>query len=118
MAGTLHFTLGDAIANARNSTGLDQERMAQLLGVNPKTIGRWENDVTRVPFDAIVMIARITDRDVSWFAEFVPDTEPEPVQAATPARRRPAKRATSDMHNRASGWKLNRTDVRAIAHAA
>lgn len=86
MAGRTDFTLGDAIAKARNTSGLDQERLAELLGVSPKTVGRWERDINRIPFETMVLIAQITDRDVAWFAEFVPLGPP-------PAATRPASAA-------------------------
>lgn len=93
MAGRTDFTLGDAIAKARNTSGMDQERLAELLGVSPKTVGRWERDVNRIPFETMVLIAQITDRDVSWFAEFVP-VEPQPT-AARPASAAKTKTASS-----------------------
>lgn len=72
------FTLGDAIAKARKLADLDQTDLADRLGVTTKTIGRWEADTCRVPFDAIVRIAHLTGKPVTWFADFVavPPLEP------------------------------------------
>lgn len=102
MAGSADFTLGDAIAKARNTSGLDQERLAALLGVSPKTVGRWERDINRIPFETMVLIAQITDRDVSWFAEFVPlDPPPATVRARSAKTPKTAARATKTVRRQA-----------------
>ena len=72
------FTLGDAIAKARKLADLDQTDLADRLGVTTKTIGRWEADTSRVPFDAIVRIAHLTGKPVTWFADFVTVVPDEP----------------------------------------
>ena len=39
-------TLGQRIAERRRSRGMIQEALAEQLNVTPRTMGKWENDVS------------------------------------------------------------------------
>ena len=41
-AGYVHRVSVSAIAEARNRTGMSQQRFADLLGVSPRTVQEWE----------------------------------------------------------------------------
>ena len=41
-AGHVHRVSVSAIAEARNRTGMSQQRFADLLGVSPRTVQEWE----------------------------------------------------------------------------
>lgn len=41
-AGHVHRVSVSAITNARNRSGLSQQRFANLLGVSPRTVQEWE----------------------------------------------------------------------------
>ena len=42
MAGRVHRVSVSAIAEARNRSGMSQQRFAELLGVSPRTVQEWE----------------------------------------------------------------------------
>lgn len=43
----------------RAAIGLEQRRLAELLGVRPETVSRWENDVTSVDRAAWLVVAAL-----------------------------------------------------------
>lgn len=52
------MTTGQRIKNRRKEIGLSAERVAEILGVSPATIYRYENgDIEKVPGDRLVPIA-------------------------------------------------------------
>jgi DNA-binding XRE family transcriptional regulator len=62
-------SLGKAIARAREDAGLEQEELAEMVGVHGKTISRWERSVnTAVPFESVVRIAEATGHSLDFFA--------------------------------------------------
>lgn len=68
---TLPLTLGQQFAAARHRTGLDQEPLGKLLGVNRTTISRWENDKQVPPFDAVAKLSEMSGWDVRLFARAI-----------------------------------------------
>ena len=39
--------IGEAVKNCRMKRGMTQETLAELLGVSPQTISRWESGVSQ-----------------------------------------------------------------------
>ena len=70
--------LGMRMAAARNEAGVTQERMAQMLGCNRRTIVRWESGSHSVPPAVLISYSVATDVNLGWlqsgvFGEFTPD---------------------------------------------
>ena len=42
----MNNTLGDRIASLRRERGLKQDELAEMLGVSPQAVSKWENDVS------------------------------------------------------------------------
>ena len=42
----MKFDFGDNLKKLRNSKGLTQEQVAELLNVSKQSISRWENNIT------------------------------------------------------------------------
>jgi transcriptional regulator with XRE-family HTH domain len=65
-------TLGQAIARARETAGLEQEELAERVGVHEKTISRWERSVNPgVPFESVALIAKATSHSLDFFAAYL-----------------------------------------------
>ncbi len=61
------MTIGEKIRWKRNQFNLSQERLAQLLKVNLKTIYRWEHDEAVPRPDTLKKLAEIFNESVEWF---------------------------------------------------
>ena len=57
---------GMRLAAARSDAGITQERMAQLLGCNRRTITRWESDDTSAPAAVIISYSVATNTNLGW----------------------------------------------------
>lgn len=63
-----NWTTGDRLRKARESHGVSVEAMAQRLGVNRRTIARWERDRS-VPKMGVMAYALACDVPVEWLEE-------------------------------------------------
>ena len=50
--------VGDRIRYLRRQQGVSQERLGELVGVDRRTIGSWENGVTAPTLDDLTAVAR------------------------------------------------------------
>ena len=57
------FTLGDALARARKRAGLDQEAVAEAVGVSRPLVSRWENSKSVPDVLQFRAIAEVTGAD-------------------------------------------------------
>lgn len=76
----MHFTPGMRLAAARKDADLTQERMAELLGVNRRTVVRWETDAVAAPPAVVIAYSVATDVNLGWIQsgtanEFTPEWE-------------------------------------------
>lgn len=62
----MKLTQGERLVRARKVAGLTQEHMAEVLGKDVRTIGRWERDQSPVGRDALIAWAAITEAPLSW----------------------------------------------------
>lgn len=61
-----HATLGDRIAAGREAAGLSQSELAQRLGVRPKTLRDWENDLSEPRANRLQMLAALLGVSLRW----------------------------------------------------
>ena len=101
----LAWTIGDRLHKARRVAGISVEEMATGLGVSRNTIGNWETGRSTPRRQSVIAWAQLTGAPLDWLTG---EAETSPL----------GQRTTSDVRVSTSGWKLNQTGVRAIAHAA
>jgi transcriptional regulator with XRE-family HTH domain len=69
------FTLGDRLAKARKTAGLDQRDLARVMELSPSTIGNYENDISRPRRLVLKEWALVTGVPVEWLENgHTPDT--------------------------------------------
>lgn len=61
-----HATLGDRLAAAREAAGMTQAQLGQRLGVRPKTLRDWENDVSEPRANRLQMLAALLGVSLRW----------------------------------------------------
>jgi len=59
------------IKTARASFGLSQAAFADIIGVNPRTIRRWESGETVIPWRSELIVFIISDMDGAGRVEFI-----------------------------------------------
>ncbi|MEM9970325.1 MAG: helix-turn-helix domain-containing protein [Pseudomonadota bacterium] len=59
-------TFGDRVAAARDAQGLSQKTLAHKLGVNVKTLDKWENDLSEPRANKLQMMAGVLNVSLSW----------------------------------------------------
>lgn len=55
------MSIGDRIRKRRLALGIDQDQLADMVGVRPETVGRWERGRNAVTTDYLVDLARVLD---------------------------------------------------------
>lgn len=55
----MNETLGSRIAQFRKEKGLKQDEMAEMLGVSPQAVSKWENDQTCPDISLLPQISKI-----------------------------------------------------------
>lgn len=60
------WTLGDRIRKARSEAGMSQADLADALGVNPKTVARWEAGHTQPTLEDLDRTSDATNVDARW----------------------------------------------------
>lgn len=78
-------TFGDRLAAARDVCDLNQNALAQKLGVGTKTVEKWENDLSEPRANKLQMLAGVLNVSMRWLltgegvgVEPAGDTEIEP----------------------------------------
>lgn len=59
-------TFGDRIAWAREAAGLTRSEMARRLGVQPKTVRHWEDDVSEPRANKLQMLSGVLAVSMGW----------------------------------------------------
>ncbi len=80
----MEMTLGKRIAQLRRRKGIKQEELANLLGISPQAVSKWENDQTCPDVMSLPKIAKILDTTVDYLLS----GEPEPVAQIVPVEKR------------------------------
>jgi transcriptional regulator with XRE-family HTH domain len=68
---TSTITLGDAIRVAISHTGLTLEQLGAILDVTPKTLSRWQKDLTVPKADDLARLAVVTGYDFDFFGSAI-----------------------------------------------
>lgn len=63
---TLLDSFGHRLAAARRRKGLEQGQLAEMIGVHPKTISRWERDKQPAELENVEQLAKVLDVRMEW----------------------------------------------------
>lgn len=63
------WTIGDRLRKARRTAGITRDELAADIGCSAKTLGNYENDMTRAPKLVVKHYARCTGFPYSWLVE-------------------------------------------------
>lgn len=63
---TLEWTLGDRLAKARRHAKLEQDDLAERIGVSRALISQWENDRSEPRYSALRIWAAACDAPLQW----------------------------------------------------
>jgi transcriptional regulator with XRE-family HTH domain len=82
-------TFGDRLAGAREAAGLDQEALAQRLGVRLTTLQAWEEDMAEPRGNRLQMLAGMLNVSLTWLLTAEGDglAEPEAERGLAPEMR-------------------------------
>lgn len=59
-------TFGDRVAGAREGAGLSQDELARRMGIRPKTLQSWEEDLSEPRANKLQMLAGLTGVSLRW----------------------------------------------------
>ncbi len=59
-------TFGDRVAVAREAQGLSAKSLAHKMGINPKTVEKWENDLSEPRANKLQMLAGVLNVSLPW----------------------------------------------------
>ena len=59
-------TFGDRVAGAREGAGLSQDELARRLGIRPRTLQTWEEDLSEPRANKLQMLAGVTGVSLRW----------------------------------------------------
>ena len=59
-------TFGDRVAGAREGAGLSQDELARRLGIRPRTLQAWEEDLSEPRANKLQMLAGVTGVSLKW----------------------------------------------------
>ena len=85
--------IGAVISELRKRRGLTQERLAEMVGVSPPAVSKWETGASCPDVALLAPIARALDTDVNALLSFTPALSREALMAAV---KEAAKLAESD----------------------
>jgi len=73
----IHIIAGRRLADLRRARGISQEEVAELIGVQPETISRYETAARHMSLDVLDRLARLFKVPISALVpDLVPDAEP------------------------------------------
>ena len=61
--------LGKRIREARGDANLTLSQVARALGVDVRTVARWQSDDSRPSYERLVAFAALVGKPPSWFLE-------------------------------------------------
>lgn len=77
--------IGRRLLASRALAGMDQQQIADAIGVSRTTVSGWERGKFEPTFSTMVKLARLTGQPLEWFAEAVEpgDVRPERLELPT-----------------------------------
>ena len=60
------MTIGQKIILLRNSMGISQEKLAELLGVSRQSVSKWESDITYPETDKLIELGKLLDCSMDY----------------------------------------------------
>ena len=84
----MELTLGRRIANLRKEKNLKQDELAEMLGVSPQAVSKWENDLTCPDISLLPKLAQILSVSVD---ELLSGKEEPPVKILPVEQRKDLK---------------------------
>lgn len=84
----MELTLGKRIAQLRKDKNLKQDELAEMLGVSPQAVSKWENDLTCPDISALPKLAQILGVSVD---ELLSGKEEPPVKIVPVEQRKDIK---------------------------
>jgi transcriptional regulator with XRE-family HTH domain len=63
------FPLGERIRKARGVAGMSTTKLASALGVDPRTVARWQSNDSRPSYERLVDLARVLEQPPSYFVD-------------------------------------------------
>lgn len=70
---TPQWTLGDRLRKARETVGLNQKSLADMIGSKGPTLGGWENDLHKPTLQSVELIADATGVPLWWLLGYESD---------------------------------------------
>ena len=64
----METTLGQRIALYRKQKRLTQDSLAELLGISPQAVSKWENDQSSPDTIKLIQLAEVLDTEVEYLA--------------------------------------------------
>lgn len=79
----MEYTIGKKIAQYRKDKGLTQDELAELLGVSPQAVSKWENDISCPDILLLPKLAELFDTTVDDLLRAAPkpETSLQPVES-------------------------------------
>ena len=103
---------GERLKNAREASGMDQETLANRLGVKLSTVKKWESGKLDPRANRLQMVASLLNGPLVWLlsgSQNVPDPK-----AAT-SNREMMLQKIADLSNRIGGMKSELDELRVLA---
>ena len=67
--GTKHNSLGGRLRVARLEAGFTIRQLADALGVDPRTVNRWQSNDADPSIERMGLIARVLDKSPAYFLD-------------------------------------------------
>lgn len=74
-------SVGQRIRDGRLAVGLDQDRLAKLVGVSSKAVSMWERGVSTPQAGNLAKLANVLERSPRWIIEGDVPNEWDAIQA-------------------------------------
>ena len=87
----MEMTLGKRIAALRKEKGLKQDALAEILGVSPQAVSKWENDQTCPDIGLLPKLAELLEVSVDELLSGKKKELTQPVKILPPEERKDMK---------------------------
>ncbi len=81
---TARDSIGRRLLASRALAGMDQQQIADAIGVSRTTVSGWERGKFEPTFTSMVKWSRITGQPLEWFAGALPEDDVRPERLELP----------------------------------